>query len=200
MLATDDSPGDDETPAEQALDGGKITRGERSTYRRAGHSRAVREHGRTGFHADADSCGVAAQPGDIALALVAKTEVLADDQRLAVQPVAKYPLDKFFRAELCQATVESAHHDLLHCAVAQQAKFFAQARDASGSAFRCEEFTRVRFEGQRTTDQSVGACYRLQALQQGLMAQVNAIEIADRNGNATIRAARQAAYDAHRQG
>ena len=104
---------------------------------------------------------------------------------------------KSLRRDLCEAVVEAHHVRALDSVPRQQLELFPQRREPCGRLVGREELPRMRLERHRAGHESARACGIRQPGEHGLMADVNAVEIADRQRGGGSRSDRHAAQDTH---
>ncbi len=119
------------------------------------------------------------QRREIAGALRAVAEIVANHHPARVQAVHDDPLDKRIRRLAREGMVEMLDHDPVDAVHPQRFELVAQHRDARRRAGRIEEFARVRLEGHHADGQAarIGGCAHVR--EQSLMAAVDTVEIAD---------------------
>ena len=155
----------------------EVSGGERGAHRRARHSNpALRNHGQ-----DLDFAAVplaeALQQRDIAGALRAEAEVLADEHPAGLQPLNEHPLDERFRRQRGEIPVEALDVRALHPVRRQQLELLAKRREPRGRAIGREELARMRLEGEHAALQAPRARAGEEALQHRLVPAMDAVEI-----------------------
>ena len=125
-----------------------------------------------------------AQQLDVAAALVAVAEVFAHQQPAGVQAAHQQLLDEGLGRHVGQVLVEAFQGDLLDAVVLQRPHLVAQAADLRGNQFGAaalagEIGARMRLEGHDGGSQAAFAGQLADLCQDGLVAAVDAVEIAD---------------------
>jgi len=119
------------------------------------------------------------QKRDIAGALRAEAKILADQEPPRLEPLRQHLLDEGIRRQRRERAVEPLNVGALHAVRREQLDLLAQRRQARGRGPRGEEFAWVGLEGEHTGLQPARSRAREQALQQGLVPAVDAVEIPD---------------------
>jgi len=124
---------------------------------------------------------------EIAGALGAVAEVVANHDPARVQAVHDHVFDERIRRLAGEGVIEMFDHDAIHAVCAQCFEFVAQHGDAGWRAGGIEEFAGMRLEGHHAHGQAAGVRGGAHMGEQRLMAAVDTVEIAD--GQRTGRAA-----------
>src|SRR5471032_1548967 len=118
-------------------------------------------------------------------ALGAVAEVVADHQPFDVQAFDQHFFGEFLRRQRGERRREVLDDDAVDAVVGQRLQLVAQVGDARRRARQIaralgKEFARMRFERHHGRFQAEAAGGRAHTAQQGLVAEVDAVEIADR--------------------
>ena len=123
----------------------------------------------------------------VARALRTKTEVVAHQHVARPQPLQQHPVDEILRAQVGQLGIKRQHHGLVDATGAQVDQLVAQrahARRRQGRVVRDagKVVARMRLEGQHAAGQAALLRLAPEQRQHGLVAAVQAVEVADRQG------------------
>ncbi|MCY1532634.1 hypothetical protein D9M68_679170 [compost metagenome] len=179
LLAVQHSPGNAEGAAQQALGEGEVARGQGLAHPRAADPLAIQLHGSRGFDAEALGLAGLQEEGEIAGTIATEAEIVTDLQVRRSQPFNQHRVDELRGAELAQAAVERQAEHLVHALARQQLELVAQARQAHRRCIRAEVLARLRLENHHATGQTQLSRTLAQPLENGLVAAVHAVEIAD---------------------
>ncbi len=184
--------------AEQAPGVFEVAGSQRLAHRGAGDADAALRDRAHLLDLEAELRARRLQVGEIAGTLGAEAEVVADQQPARVQPVDQHIAHELLRRLRGEMRIEVLDNHPVDALAAQALQLVAQQRDAGGRAVRHEEFARMRLEGHDRQRQSARVGRRARAGQQGLVAAVHAVEVADgqRAGRAALGIG-QAAKDFH---
>lgn len=118
-----------------------------------------------------------------------------------MQPVHQRALDERLRRLAREGVVEVLDDDAVDTVIAQRFELVAQHRDARRRAGRIEEFARVRLERHHAHGQAARVRCRAHAREQGLVAAMDTVEVADRQrARGAALGVGQAAEDFHDSG
>ena len=123
------------------------------------------------------------QQSEIADALRPETKVLADQEPARPQAFRQRLLDERLRREGRERAAETLNVHALHPVRREQLEFFAQRGQARGRRLRREEFARMGLEREHAARQAALARPAEEALQHRLVSAMDAVEIADGQGN-----------------
>ena len=176
-------------PTQQTGSARHIARCQRLPHRRAGHperSNFITTHAR---HVKTPLLAQLVQQRIVAQAARAKAKVVAHQHISRAQALLQNFADKGFGRHCRELGVKRQHHALVNAATRQFGQLVAQCGDAGRSqgGFAdqlCKIVARVRLESQHAAGQSPVTCFALQQGQHRLVAPVDAIEIANRQGRA----------------
>ncbi len=187
LLAVDHMAGNGVGVAQQLRRQREIAGRQRQAHGRRGNARAAIHDGGQGFHVETVLAARFLQHGHVAGAPGAVAEVVADHQPLHVQAVDEDLFREFLRRQGGELGAEMLDDDAIDAGVVQRLQLVAQVGDALrgfrqvARALR-EEFARMRFERHDgRLDAEFGCCFA-HARQQGLMADVDTVKIADGQG------------------
>src|SRR5690606_8853936 len=122
---------------------------------------------------------------EIATATGAETEVVTDLQVFHPQPVDQHLMDELVSRQLAQAAIEGQAQHPIDTLAGEQLELLAQTCQACRRGVRGKELARLRLEDHHAARHSQFDGPLAQASQNGLMATVHTIEIAD-GGNASL--------------
>ena len=179
-IAANDAAADAVRPAEQPGGPRELAGRERLAHRRARHALTVDNDARHRFHAIAEPGRVLLEHVQIARAPRAEAEIVADQQIPDACAANQDALDEVLRSDLREAVIEAHHVRGVDAVRRQELELLAQRREACRRLIGCEEFPRVRLERHRAREQSARARGILQPGEHHLVAEVHAVEIADR--------------------
>src|SRR6266702_2738495 len=118
------------------------------------------------------------QEREVAGALRAEPEVLADEDPARLEPLREHLLDEDPGLERRKRPREALNMNPLDFVSREQFEFFSQGGEPGRRRLRREEFPRMRFERQHAADQSAPARLADEALEHRPVPEVNAVEIA----------------------
>lgn len=205
--AVDDAPGQGIGPSQHLLCPVKIGLGQRLPDQGTGDTYAAFLHHGHGLHLDAAGLAKGFQHRKITLTLGTEAEIGTDADMSRLQPSGQTVLHEFGGWTLGKAAIEGHQIDLLHAQACQHGQPVTQCGDTYRR--RCvllplpgqlvEVFARMRLEGEHGGGQTGGACVINQGADQGLMAKMHTVKIADGQGTGLARGGRgQGAKDFHR--
>jgi hypothetical protein len=113
---------------------------------------------------------------------VAEIEVVADDDVGRAEPCDQNALDEGFRGERCQLGIERLDEDQIEAELLENCKLALQSRQPELHLIRVKEFAGMRFKDHRCRGHALGSRLSLGFPNQGAMAAMNAVEVADRDG------------------
>ena len=174
----DDAPADAVRPAEQRFGRRELASGERGADRRARHARAGARHDRHDLDLVSAAAAETFQEREVAGALRAEPEVLADEDPARLEPFREHLLDEGPGLERGKRPREALNMHPLDFVSREQLEFFSQGGEPGRRRLRREEFPRMRFERQHATHQSAPARLADEALEHRPVPEVNAVEIA----------------------
>lgn len=142
---------------------------------------------------------VISKQGRIAGTLGAETEVVTDQEPAHGAACHQHVVDERARSQLREAAIEVRNERAFDTAALERGQFVTQVEYPRRRALGRKEFARMRLETHHSRYQTACASGGDDAAQQRLMAAVNTVEIADRQGarNAVGRA-RSAAINLHK--
>jgi len=135
--------------------------------------------------------------GQVTSAPGAKTEVVADQEPLHRQTVAKNMCDEVVGRQLRERVVEAAHVHARYSTMTQQFEFLAQRGQARGCLVRGEKFLRLRLEGHHCGQQAARPRRLGEPRDHGAMPEMDAVEIADGERDGRVRPRRDTPKDPH---
>src|SRR5699024_10792204 len=154
-----------------------------------------RRHGR-GLNAVGSTERV--QAFDISFTVVAEVEIVAHGDVARIESLQQQLVQKCIGAQFGELPIEARADEQIDAESARILDFFAQRRQACRRLLGAEEFQRHGFESHQGTGNLQSGRMRVELLDDGLMAAVQTVEIAD--GERTARQLLQAlhvAYDSH---
>ena len=119
------------------------------------------------------------EQGKIARPFGAIAKIVAHQHIARLQGVAEHLLDESLGGQGRKCAVEAEHMQAVDTQQLKGFGFFAQAGQARGRLLGRKEFARMRLETQHAGRQSARARHVLQAGEHGLVAEVQAVEVAD---------------------
>ena len=199
-----DMPGNRIGPADQVLGAAQIAAVQCLAHRRTRYPAELVADGCHAGQLEPLGAGEAAEHGEIAAPLRAEAEVVADQQVAQLQSADQDVFDERFGRAGGQRRAEVRDIDPLDAVLSQRLELVAQGRDARrclAFAACCKEFPGVGFESQHARRQAEPCGLAAQARKNGLMAAMDAVEIADRQRTrAALAGGRKTAKDLHRTG
>lgn len=138
LLAVQDPPGDTERPAEQPFSQGEIGGGQRIANLGAADANTFKLHRLSRLDGKTVNQPGLLQEFEIANAITAKPEVIADLQVLHAKPVHQDGIDKLAGAELAQPLVKGQTQDPVDAFVGQQLQFVPQPGQTGRGRIRGE--------------------------------------------------------------
>ena len=135
--------------------------------------------------------------GEIALTPSTKTEVVTDEQVAHVEPAHEDVVDEATGGLRCESGVEAAHVHTIHPAGFEQQQLLAQRGEAGGRVCGSEILARMRLEGEHDRRQAESARLVREQLEQGLVAAMHPVEVADREYSGPVGLRRNPAKDLH---
>jgi hypothetical protein len=120
-----------------------------------------------------------AEQGYVSTLLVAETKIFADQHDAHVKATNENLLDELFRGEAREIESEGKDDGGLETDGAEPIHALGVGGNAQGSGFRAQDSARRRVEGQRGGDVFSFRSVLDGGAQDGLVAEVNAIEITD---------------------
>ncbi|ABA49788.1 hypothetical protein BURPS1710b_1123 [Burkholderia pseudomallei 1710b] len=188
--------------AERARGGVEISRRERGAHAGTRNARAIGVGER--FHLldlEAEALARRLQRREIARAPRAVAEVVADHDPAGVQPVDERAFDERLGRLARERMVEVLDDHAVDAVLAQRLELVAQHRDARRRARRIEELARMRLERHHAHGQPARVRRRAHAREQGLVAAMDTVEVADRQrARGAALGVGQAAEDFHDSG
>ena len=161
---------------------GHVARGQRAAHGGAGGALAGGFDGVQRLGLEAEFAAHALQQGEIPGALGAETKIVAHQHITRLQPFHQNAAHEILGGKRGEAFAEAADMDMGHAQIAQDFQLLAQGSQAGGGGLRREDFARMRFEGQYGGRRAHRSGARGQPRQHGLVAKMNAVEIADGDG------------------
>ena len=140
---------------------------------------------RHGFDGESMLLASGLQQSKVTAPASAEAEIIPNHQVFDAQAIDQHPGDEVLCREFGERGIEAADPGQGDALVGDQFEFFAQGRQAGGGRVRGKKFARVRLESEHGRQQRAlfGVlcllCAVGQAAQQGAMAQMHAIEVAD---------------------
>ncbi|MNN58230.1 hypothetical protein D3C81_1732690 [compost metagenome] len=171
--------GNGEGTAQQALGEGEVGRSQGLAHPGAADPLTIELHGSRGFDAEALGLAGLQEEGEIAGTIATEAEIVADLQVRRAQPFHQHRMDELRGAELAQAAIEGQAEHPVHALAGQQLELVAQARQAHRCRIRAEVLARLRLENHHAAGQTQLSRTLAQPLENGLVAAVHAVEIAD---------------------
>jgi len=117
---------------------------------------------------------------------MAEAEIVADHDRPRAEALHQNPLHEITRLQIGQAAIETQQQHPVDSRPLQQAQFAAKPGNARRRRLRRKELARRRLEHHHRRWQAKLPRQGQQAPDQGLMTQVQAVEIADRYDAAAV--------------
>nr|GEU28492.1 hypothetical protein [Tanacetum cinerariifolium] len=185
LLAVDHVAGHGVRVAQQRFGADEVAFGQRGAHGGRRDARGAVHHGRQGFDVEAVALARFQQHLHIAGAARAVAEVVTDHQPFDVQAFDQHFFREFLRREGGKRRREMLDDHAVDAVVGQRLQLVAQVGDARRGArqvprFLREKFAWVRFERHHGRFQSEAAGGIAHARQQCLVAEVDTVEIADR--------------------
>lgn len=184
LLAVHDPAADGVGMTQQLLRQGEVRIGQRSAHGRRGDAHTgVGDRGQ-GMYLEAILLAGGDQGVEGAGAAGAEAEVVTDHQPAHVQALHQDLLDEILRREGREMAAEMLHHHPVDAGVGECFELVTQVGDARRGAFGRagqlgEELARMRLEGHHRRVQPQLGGGLAHARQEGLVAQMHAVEIAD---------------------
>ncbi|MCY1206807.1 hypothetical protein D9M72_183870 [compost metagenome] len=179
LLPVQHPAGNGERAPQQAFGKGEITFGQRLADAGAADPQAIQLHRGRGFDAEAFRCTGLLQEFEITGAIATEAEIVTDFQMPGPQPLDQDRMDELGSAEFPQAAVERQAKHPVHTLTSQQLELVAQTGQTYRCGIRAEELARLRLEYHHAGGQTKLSRTLAQPLENGLMAAVHAVEIAD---------------------
>src|SRR5690349_8180652 len=180
LPAVDYAPADAVRAAEKPFGGDEIPARKRSADCGAGHAYPAERHDRQDLRFVAVSPAEVLEQRDIARALRAEAEILADQEPLRPERVREHPLGESLGSERREGAVKTLNVRALHAVRREELQFLSKRREAGGRGVRSEEFPRVGLEREHAALQAALARAGEQALQHRLVSAMDAFEISYR--------------------
>ncbi len=166
-------------PPEQARRAGKIAAGQMLAYRGTADPLAIQQQRRHGFHPKTCRAVDGLQIFHIAQALVPEAKIRPHHQLTHTQALDQQMLDEGVARHSSQPGIEMQAQHAVHAQRLQGGQLLAQAHQARLDRIGPEELQRLRLEQHHPRRQAGGGGVFLQARNDGLVAQMHAVEIAD---------------------
>ncbi|MCY1294056.1 hypothetical protein D9M70_433370 [compost metagenome] len=179
FLAVQDASFDLERPPQQVLGQGEVGLGQGLAHARAADPFAGHLDGRRRFDGEAFARSDLAEEIEITGTVAAEAEIVADFQVLDAQPLDQHRVDELGGAQLAQAAVETQAQHPVDAFAGQQLELVAQAGQPRWRGVRAEVFAWLRLEDHHATRHPELGRALAQTRQDGLVAPVYAVEIAD---------------------
>ncbi len=176
-----------------------VPRGQGGPHGGTGNPLSCHVQGRHRFDPKAVGAARALQEGKIPSPGLAKAEIVTDEEMANTQPGDQQAVDEVLGGEAREVAVKAADVNSIHAGGLQQQELFPQGGQAGRRLGGGEELPRVGLEGQDHCWQTQASCLLPQEGEQGLMAQVHAIEIADGEHRRLLGAGGNASDDLHKR-
>ncbi len=184
-------------PAEQPAGVVEIARRQRITHRAARDALAVERDAGHGFDLETETGRRLLQHHEIAGTPRAEAEIIAHLQPAHAQSPDQRALDEVLGGMLRKFVIETAYDCALDAMRRNQFELLAQRRQPGRRLVGRKKFARMRLERHHARRDPVAHGGLAQLRQHGLVAEMNAVEIADGQRDGGVRSDRDAARNAH---
>jgi len=197
LVAVHDPAADAVGPAEQRARLRELAPRQRLAHRRARDSRPVERDARHRLDFEAVLAPCPLDHCRVSGALRTEPEIVAHQQPAHPQRLDEHPAHEVLGRQPRESTRESLHVHVVHAVRAEQLELLAQAGETGRRRRRREELAWMRLEREHARQETTPARGLRQAREQRLVAFVNAVEIADREGDRSVDARRKSMGDEH---